>query len=57
MSQTTTMTMTPKELPEFESREEEMEFWDGVDPWDYVEGPVDMVVNLTERRKPAILDE
>ena len=47
------MEKTAKELPVFESEEDELRFWDGHDPSDYIEGPSDVIVRLKQptRRK------
>jgi len=46
--------MPPKRLPHFASEEEELRFWDEHDPFDYVEGPADVVVRLKRRPKRQI---
>ncbi len=45
------MGKTPKTLPEFGSGEEELRFWDEHDPSDYIEGPSDVIVRLSERTR------
>ncbi len=46
--------MATKRLPKFASEEEELRFWDEHDPFDYVEGPADVIVRLKRQPKRQI---
>jgi len=41
--------MGGKQLPKFASREAERRFWETHDPFDYVEGPAEVIVRLRHR--------
>ena len=43
-----------KPIPEFESEEEELRFWDEHDPYDYFTEPVEVIVDLKAQRKKMI---
>ena len=49
------MLRTPKQVPHFDTEEEELRFWDEHNPWEYIAGPADIIIDLKRRPRKRIV--